>query len=58
MFEPETFGAAQQHAGGDLPLAEQVELRVGEETPVDPLALTEVGGQLETVLGLGCIGHS
>ena len=34
--------------------SEQVQLRVGEEPPVDPVPLAEVGGELETVLGHRC----
>ena len=55
VFQPEALGAAQQDAGGELPLLEQVQLRVGEEPPVHALPLTEVGGELETVLVHSCI---
>ena len=50
VLEAEALDAAQQDAGGDLALLEQVQLCVGEEPPVHALPLTEVGGELETVL--------
>ena len=47
---PESLGAAQQDARGDLVPPVQVQQRVGGEPAVGALALAEVAGELDSVL--------
>ena len=50
VFEPEALDTPHQDTRGDLPLAAAVEDHVGEKPAFGAAALTEVGGELETVV--------
>ena len=46
VLQPEALGAPQQDAGGQTVAAEQVELRVGEESALRPLPLADSDASL------------
>ena len=51
MPRPEAGDATQHDAGGHRVVGVQVQQLVGEEVALVPLSLTEVGGELEQVVG-------
>jgi len=54
MAQPEAGDAAQQDAGRDFTVPEEVEQGVGEELVLGALTLTEVGRQLQAVFVHQC----